>query len=59
MVAKPQGVLADADAFVLLGFGLGVGADGRLAPGVSNLALAKWVVAYNPCLLYTSPSPRD
>lgn len=53
MIARPQGALADADAFVLLGFGLGLGADGRITSGLSNLALAQWVVAHNPLRLPT------
>lgn len=53
MIASPQGNLADADAFILLGFGLVEQANGRLAPGASNLALAKWVVAHNHLRLPT------
>lgn len=53
MVAAPAGVLADADSFVVLGFGLVVGENGRYQPGASNQALAEWVVANNPLRLPT------
>lgn len=53
LVAQPQGCLDDADAFVLLGFGLVELANGRLLPGDSNKQLAQWVVDHNPLRLPT------
>ena len=49
----PTGNLNEADVFFLLGFGLVRTADGRLLPGASNLALARWLVAHNPHRLPT------
>ncbi len=48
LIAKPRGNVADADCYILLGFGLAEDADGVLLPGVSNLALAQWLLANNP-----------
>lgn len=53
LTAVAHGSLADADAFILLGFGLNRQPDGSPAPGASNLALARWVVAHNPHKLPT------
>jgi hypothetical protein len=53
LVARPQGQLKDADAFVLLGFGLVESENGRPLPGAGNQSLAEWVVAHNPLRLPT------
>lgn len=48
LAVTPVGNLAEADVFFLLGFGLVQQANGRLQPGQSNLALARWLLANNP-----------
>ncbi|RMG97024.1 MAG: hypothetical protein D6706_09280 [Chloroflexi bacterium] len=47
LIAKPQGNINAADGFALLGFGLRR-ENGRLTPGDSNLALARWLIQHNP-----------
>jgi hypothetical protein len=47
LTAVPQHNLTDADSFILLGFGLAQTADGQDAPGKSNQAIARWLVAHN------------
>ena len=53
MVAPSQGSLDQAEAFVLLGFGLVVDPAGNISPGVSNTHLASWLIEHNPKKLLT------
>jgi len=48
LTAVPQGNIQQADAFVLLGFGHREVENGRLQPGSSNLATARWLLRHNP-----------
>ncbi len=47
LMARPQGDVARADAFILLGFGYTSQPDGSMAPGASNLALARALLRWN------------
>jgi hypothetical protein len=46
--AQPRGSVAEADSFVVFGFGLGPTVNGKPTPGASNRALAQWLLAHNP-----------
>lgn len=45
--ATPRGMVGDGDVFVVFGFGICKTPDGADAPGESNLAIARWIVANN------------
>lgn len=53
MVARPQGNLDQAEAFVLLGFGLADDGNGKTLAGVSNTHLARWLLVHNHGRLLT------
>lgn len=48
LTAVPQNNITNADSFILLGFGLAKTDNGQDAPGKSNQAIARWLVAHNP-----------